>query len=155
MDHGVIIGETRQGFVCANAGVDASNVPPGYVSVLPADPDASAAALQSALTRLFGCAVAVIVSDTFGRPWREGAVNVALGVAGLVPLADCRGSCDRFGRELKSTVIAVADELAGAAELVMGKVQDTPVVIIRGAARWAGQGSGAMLRRPSSTDLFR
>lgn len=155
MERGVIISETRHGFICANAGVDASNVPAGHVSVLPDDPDRSAARIRDALVARVGCRVAVIVSDTFGRPWREGAVNVAIGVAGIDPLLDCRGQTDQFGRRLQSTVIAVADEIAGAAELVMGKAARTPVVVVRGAAEWAGDGSGAQLVRPAAMDLFR
>ena len=155
MHRGIIISETRHGFICANAGVDGSNVPPGYVTILPRDPDASAARLQSTLSARFGAVVATIVSDTFGRPWREGVINVALGVAGLRPLLDYRGQRDRFGRRLQTTIIAVADEIASAAELVMGKTKHAPVVVVRGAAEWAGQGSGAMLRRDASTDLFR
>ena len=155
MDRGLLISETRQGFVCANAGVDASNVPPGYVTVLPADPDASAERLRAALSAGFGCPIAVIVSDTFGRPWREGVVNVALGVAGLQPLLDYRSKSDGYGRPLTSTVIAVADELAGAAELVMRKAACTPVAIVRGAAEWLGNGTGQMLVRDAGRDLFR
>ena len=155
MERGIIIAETRHGFVCANAGVDASNVPPGYVTILPRDPNASAARLRDALTAILGQPVAVIVSDTFGRPWREGAVNVALGVAGLAPLADYRGRADHHGRRLQTTVIAVADELASAAELVTGKTCKTPVAVIRGAAEWHGDGSGEALVRQASTDLFR
>jgi coenzyme F420-0:L-glutamate ligase/coenzyme F420-1:gamma-L-glutamate ligase len=155
MDRGIVIAETRHGFVCANAGVDASNVPPGFVTVLPADPDASAERIRAALDAAFGCPVAVIVSDTFGRPWREGVVNVALGVAGLRPLRDYRGSTDTYGRPLTSTVIALADELASAAELVMQKTACTPVAIVRGAAAWLGEGTGRMLVREPSRDLFR
>ena len=155
MERGIIIAETRHGFVCANAGVDASNVPAGYVSLLPRDPNASAARLRATLTAMVGEPVAVIVSDTFGRPWREGAVNVALGVAGLQPLVDYRGRTDQHGRRLQTTVIAAADELAAAAELVTGKACRTPVAIVRGAAEWCGEGSGQMLLRDASTDLFR
>jgi coenzyme F420-0:L-glutamate ligase/coenzyme F420-1:gamma-L-glutamate ligase len=155
MDHGVLIAETRHGFVCANAGVDASNVPPGFVTVLPRDPDASAERLRVAVSAAFGCQVAIVVSDTFGRPWREGAVNVAVGVAGLQPLLDYRGTADTYGRPLTSTVIALADEVAGAAEIVMRKSAATPVAIVRGAAHWAGQGGGRMLVRDASRDLFR
>jgi coenzyme F420-0:L-glutamate ligase/coenzyme F420-1:gamma-L-glutamate ligase len=155
MDRGVIISETRHGFICANAGVDASNVPAGYVTVLPPDADASAERLQAALTGLTGHSVATIVADTFGRPWREGVVNVALGVAGLTPLLDCRGATDPFGRTLQSTVIAVADEIAAAAELVMGKTAGTPVAVVRGAREWLGAGSGRSLLRPASMDMFR
>jgi coenzyme F420-0:L-glutamate ligase / coenzyme F420-1:gamma-L-glutamate ligase len=155
MDRGILIVETRHGFVCANAGVDASNVEPGFVSLLPDDPDASAQRLCATLSDTFRCGIAVIVSDTFGRAWREGVVNVALGVAGLQPLLDYRGSSDTYGRALTSTVIAVADELAGAAELVMRKSAGTPVAIVRGAAEWLGSGSGRMLVRDASHDLFR
>jgi len=155
MERGIIISETAHGFVCANAGVDSSNVPPGFVTVLPRDPDESAARLRDALSARFGRRVAAIVSDTFGRPWREGVVNVALGVAGLQPLADWRGRTDSFGRALQTTVIAVADEIASAAELVMGKTAGTPVVIVRGAAEWLGDGTAALLRRHPSMDLFR
>jgi len=155
MDHGVLISETRHGFVCANAGVDASNVDAGFVTVLPDDPDASAARLRAALAAAFGCAVAVIVSDTFGRPWREGVVNVALGVSGLMPLLDYRGTVDSHGRALTSTVIALADELAGAAEIVTRKSAGTPIAIIRGAAEWTGEGNGRMLVRDARRDLFR
>jgi coenzyme F420-0:L-glutamate ligase/coenzyme F420-1:gamma-L-glutamate ligase len=155
MERGILIAETHHGFVCANAGVDASNVAPGFVTVLPADPDASAERLRIALSTRFGTPVAAIVSDTFGRPWREGFVNVALGVAGLQPLLDYRGTADSFGRPLTSTVIAVADELASAAELVTRKAAGTPVAIVRGAADWAGQGTGRMLLRDAHRDLFR
>lgn len=155
MERGIIIAETRHGFVCANAGVDASNVPAGFVTLLPNDPDASAERLRDALIGAFGRSVATIVSDTFGRPWREGVVNVALGVAGLRPLVDYRGCVDPFGRRLESTVIAIADELASAAELVMRKTAGTPVAIVRGAAEWVGKGTGRMLVRDASRDLFR
>jgi coenzyme F420-0:L-glutamate ligase/coenzyme F420-1:gamma-L-glutamate ligase len=155
MDRGVLITETRHGFVCANAGVDASNVPPGFVTVLPCDPDASAERLRAALSASCGGRVAAIVSDTFGRPWREGVVNVALGVSGLQPLVDYRGGTDSHGRVLTSTVVALADELASAAEVVTRKSAGTPVAIVRGAAEWCGQGSGRMLLRDESRDLFR
>jgi coenzyme F420-0:L-glutamate ligase / coenzyme F420-1:gamma-L-glutamate ligase len=155
MERGIIIAETRHGFVCANAGVDASNVAAGFVTTLPLDPDASAATLRAALSAAFDRRIAVIVSDTFGRPWREGAVNVALGVAGLQPLLDYRGRSDHHGRRLQTTVIAIADEIAGVAELVTGKACRTPVAIVRGAAEWAGQGVGTMLVREASIDLFR
>jgi coenzyme F420-0:L-glutamate ligase / coenzyme F420-1:gamma-L-glutamate ligase len=155
MERGIVIAETYHGFVCANAGVDASNVPPGFVTLLPRDPDASAARLRDALIGAFGASVATIVSDTFGRPWREGVVNVAIGVAGLRPLVDYRGCVDRFGRRLESTVMAIADEIASAAELVMRKTAGTPVAIVRGAAEWSGDGTGQMLVRDASRDLFR
>jgi coenzyme F420-0:L-glutamate ligase/coenzyme F420-1:gamma-L-glutamate ligase len=155
MDRGILIAETRHGFVCANAGVDGSNVAPGFVTVLPVDPDASAERLRAQLAAAFACPVAVIVSDTFGRAWREGVINVALGVSGLRPLVDYRGSADTYGRPLTSTVIALADELAGAAEIVTRKSAGTPVAIVRGAAEWMGEGSGRMLVREASRDLFR
>jgi coenzyme F420-0:L-glutamate ligase/coenzyme F420-1:gamma-L-glutamate ligase len=155
MERGILITETHHGFICANAGVDASNVEPGFVTVLPDDPDASAARLRVALMATFGCPVAVIVSDTFGRAWREGVVNVALGVAGLQPLIDYRGSADTYGRPLTSTVIALADELAAAAEIVTRKTSGTPVAVVRGAAEWAGEGNGRALVREASRDLFR
>jgi coenzyme F420-0:L-glutamate ligase/coenzyme F420-1:gamma-L-glutamate ligase len=155
MERGIIIAETRHGFVCANAGVDASNVPAGFVTLLPPDPDASAERLRDALIGAFGRSLATIVSDSFGRPWREGVVNVALGVAGLRPLVDYRGCLDPFGRRLESTVMAIADELASAAELVMRKTAGTPVAIVRGAAEWVGEGTGRMLVRDASRDLFR
>jgi coenzyme F420-0:L-glutamate ligase / coenzyme F420-1:gamma-L-glutamate ligase len=155
MERGILIAETRHGFICANAGVDASNVAPGFVTLLPQDPDASADRLRVALSAAFGCPVAVIVSDTFGRAWREGVINVALGVSGLRPLLDYRGSADSYGRPLTSTVIALADELAGAAEIVTRKSAGTPVAIARGAAEWVGGGNGRMLVRDASRDLFR
>ena len=123
--------------------------------MLPVDPDASAERLRAALSAAFGCPVAVIISDTFGRAWREGVINVALGVAGLQPLVDYRGSTDTFGRPLTSTIIALADELAAAAEIVTRKSAGTPVAIVRGAAEWAGEGNGQMLVRDASRDLFR
>lgn len=155
MDRGVIIAETRHGLVCANAGVDASNVPNGFVTTLPRDPDASAATLCAALSARLGRRVAVIVADTFGRPWREGVVNVAIGVAGLRPLDDWRGRSDRFGRPLHSTVIAIADEIASAAALVMGKASGVPIAIVRGAKEWCGEGRAAALIRPAGEDMFR
>jgi coenzyme F420-0:L-glutamate ligase / coenzyme F420-1:gamma-L-glutamate ligase len=159
MERGILIAETHHGFVCANAGVDASNVPPGFVTLLPRDPDASAERLRDSLCRAMlpgsphGCAV--IISDSFGRPWREGAVNVALGVAGLRPLLDYRGCLDPYGRRLESSVTALADELAGAAEIVMRKTARMPVAIVRGAGEWCGDGSGRQLVRDASRDLFR
>src|SRR5690606_13942914 len=119
MDRGIIIAETSHGFICANAGVDASNVGPDTVSLLPVDPDASAAALRDALAERFGVAPGVIISDSFGRPWRVGIVNVALGVAGIAPLADYRGHYDPSGYELHVSVLAIADALAAAAEAVV------------------------------------
>ena len=155
MERGVIITETRHGFVCANAGIDVSNADEGTAILLPTDPDASARALHVALSKVFACHVGVIVSDTFGRAWREGLVNVALGVAGLSALIDYRGQTDDNGKKLQATVIAVADELAAAAELVMGKSDRIPVAIIRGAKLVSRSGSGVDLIRPAEKDLFR
>jgi coenzyme F420-0:L-glutamate ligase / coenzyme F420-1:gamma-L-glutamate ligase len=155
MEKGVIVAETRHGFVCANAGVDVSNAPEGTAIVLPDDADRSARALQTGLEKAFGVHVAVIIADTFGRPWREGLVNVALGVAGMAPLVDYRGKRDASGRMLQATVIARADELASAAELVMGKADGVPVAVVRGAAAGEEAGSGRDLIRPAATDIFR
>jgi coenzyme F420-0:L-glutamate ligase/coenzyme F420-1:gamma-L-glutamate ligase len=155
MERGLIIAQTRHGFVCANAGVDVSNAEAGTAILLPENPDLSARALQSRLARTFACHVGVIVSDTFGRAWREGLVNVALGVAGLSPLLDYRGRLDANGRPLQATVIALADELAAAAELVMGKVDRIPVALIRGVKLAARSGTGADLIRAADRDLFR
>lgn len=150
----LVISRTKHGFVCAHAGVDASNVPLGVVAVLPRDPDGSAAALAARLRDLSGARVAVIISDTFGRPWRMGQTNVALGVAGLAPLRDHRGEQDTFGRTLEATVIAVADELAGAAELVMRKSDGVPAAVVRGYLDAGDPGRGADLVRPPEEDLF-
>ncbi len=151
----LVIAETRHGFVCASAGVDASNTPAdGLLVLLPVDPDASACRLRERLVHLAGVDVGVIVSDSFGRAWRQGTTDVALGVAGLAPLRDLRGTRDARGRELKTTQIAVADEIAGAAELVMGKASAIPAAIVRGVdAR--GDGSAAELVMPRERDLFR
>jgi coenzyme F420-0:L-glutamate ligase/coenzyme F420-1:gamma-L-glutamate ligase len=151
----LVIAETRHGFVCASAGVDASNAPePESVVLLPADPDASAARLRERLRELTGVEVGVIVSDSFGRAWRQGTTDVAIGVAGIRPLLDLKGVRDRVGYELHATVIAVADELAGAAELVLGKTDGVPAAVIRGVdAR--GEGSARELVMPPERDLFR
>lgn len=155
MERGVLIVETSHGYICANAGVDASNVQAGFVTLLPEDPDRSAAQIREALERQFKVQVAVIVSDTFGRPWREGLVNVALGVSGMNPFLDYRGRRDSFGRRLEATVIAVADELAGTAELVMGKTDRVPVAIVRGFNFQEAEGTGRQLIRAAERDLFR
>ena len=155
MERGVIVAQTRHGFVCANAGVDVSNTPRGMAILLPEDPDRSARTLQAQLSKAFGVAVAVIISDTFGRPWREGLVNVALGVAGFAPLFDYRGKLDGCGKKLRATVIAVADEIASAAELVMGKALRVPVAVVRGLRIAEHSGSGRDLIRSPETDLFR
>jgi coenzyme F420-0:L-glutamate ligase/coenzyme F420-1:gamma-L-glutamate ligase len=157
MDRGVIVSETAHGFVCANAGVDASNVAPETVCLLPVDPDASAAKLREALAARFGIAPGVVVSDSFGRPWRVGIVNVAIGVAGLPPLADYRGQTDAAGYELHVSVLAIADELAAAAELVMNKLDARPVVLVRGyhPPVDAPPGTGRDLILDPARDLFR
>lgn len=151
----LVISETRHGFVCASAGVDASNAKgPGTVILLPLDPDASARALRERLHELTGVAPGVIVSDSFGRAWRQGTTDVALGVAGLTPLRDLRGTQDGQGYELRSTMIAIVDEIAGAAELVMGKANGVPAAIVRGIdAR--GDGRAVDLVMPRERDLFR
>ena len=153
----VLIVETRQGYVCANAGIDHSNVTgdEGEVLLLPEDCDRSAACLREGLAARGAPDMGVIVADTFGRPWRTGIVNVALGVAGLAPLIDYRGRPDDHGRILQATVVAVADELAAAAELVMGKVSRVPAVVVRGWSTAAPPGTGRDLIRPAEQDLFR
>lgn len=155
MDSGRFIVETHHGLVCANAGVDTSNVPPGWVSLLPSDPDGSARRLQEEIAQQTGRQVAVIISDTFGRPWREGLTNVAIGVAGFRPLLDYRGQLDVYGQRLSATVIATADELAAAAELVMGKTTRRPAAIIRHFSWLPQPGRAAELIRPPEKDLFR
>jgi len=154
MERGVIISRTRHGFVCANAGVDVSNIPDGTALLLPEDPDRSACILQEQLARAFGVHVAVIISDTFGRPWREGLVNVALGVAGMAPLVDYRGQREAHGKMLQATVIALADELAAASGLVMGKLNRAPAAVLQGLATSPGRGSGRDLIRLPEKDLF-
>lgn len=151
----VLITETRHGYVCANSGVDHSNVPgDDMLALLPEDPDASANALRTRLHDLTGVEVAVIVSDTFGRPWRIGIVNVALGVAGMPAALDLRGKPDDVGKSLSATVLAIADDVAAAAGIVMGKTARVPVVVVRGL-ELEGKGSGRDLIRPAAEDLFR
>jgi len=151
----VLITETRHGYVCANSGVDHSNVgAAGMVTLLPLDPDASAERLRSGLRRLTGVDVGVIISDTFGRPWRMGIVNVALGLAGLPALVDLRGTDDDSGLPLHATVLAIADDIAASAGLAMGKTARTPAVVVRGLTVH-GAGSGRDLIRPAEEDLFR
>jgi coenzyme F420-0:L-glutamate ligase / coenzyme F420-1:gamma-L-glutamate ligase len=153
--HALIV-ETQHGFVCANAGVDRSNVPgDDVVTLLPKDPDRSARILAAALRKHTGKTLAVIISDTFGRPWRLGLTNVAIGAAGLPALLDLRGTRDRSGKPLHATILAVADELAAAAGLLMGKAGGTPVVVIRGYRFRPVQQSAASIIRPASEDLFR
>lgn len=156
LDRGVLVVETHHGLVCANAGVDQSNVPgDGVVALLPRDPDASARALRKALEDRAGCRLAVIIADTFGRPWREGLVNVAVGVSGVASLRDYRGQKDPYGFTLVGTQMALADEVASAAELVMGKVDGVPAALVRGLRRPEGEGSAADLLRPPERDIFR
>jgi coenzyme F420-0:L-glutamate ligase/coenzyme F420-1:gamma-L-glutamate ligase len=152
----VLITETRHGFVCANAGIDASNVgPEGTVCLLPEDPDRSAQEIRQGIRQRTGTDVAVIVSDTFGRAWREGHTNVAVGIAGMLPFVDYVGQVDPFGYELRVSTLAVADELAGAAELVMGKLDGVPVAIVRGYDYPRGKGTARQMVRPKENDLFR
>lgn len=153
--HALIV-ETHHGFVCANAGVDRSNVPgDDVVTLLPRDPDGSARLLAAALHSRTGKSLAVIISDTFGRPWRLGLTNVAIGAAGVPTLLDLRGTSDRAGRPLHATILAVADELAAAAGLLMGKASGTPVVVIRGFRYRPVLQPAASIIRPASEDLFR
>jgi coenzyme F420-0:L-glutamate ligase/coenzyme F420-1:gamma-L-glutamate ligase len=152
----VLIVETRQGYICANAGVDHSNVPgEDRVTLLPEDADGSALELRERLHALCGCELGVVIADTFGRPWRVGIENVALGLSGLPALVDYRGQPDDWGKELHATVVAVADELAAAGELVMGKTARVPVAIVRGYHPEAPSGRGRDLIRPREHDLFR
>ena len=155
MDKGVVITETHHGWICANAGVDQSNVDADTVALLPEDPDGSARGIRDGVHALTGAEVAVIIADTFGRPWREGLTNVAIGLAGLAALRDYIGMPDSAGRPLQMTMLAVADELASAAEIVMGKLDRIPAAIVRGVRFEPGDaGSKALLRDPAR-DLFR
>ena len=158
MANGVIITETQHGFVCANGGIDASNVGPAsgsVVTLLPVDPDASAARIRAAIRDALGVDLPVIVSDSFGRPWRWGIVDVAIGVSGIAPLEDLRGSPDADGRVMRSTVRAVADEIASAAELALGKSAGRPVALVRGANPARGEGTIREALIPGEMDLFR
>lgn len=158
MANGVLITETAHGFICANGGVDASNVGPrsgAIVLLLPKDPDASAAAIRAAIRAIVGVDLAVIVSDSFGRPWRWGITDVAIGVSGIAPTEDLRGTPDADGRIMRSTIRAVADEIASAAELALGKVGGRPVALVRGAAPNRRESSIHELLIPASSDLFR
>jgi coenzyme F420-0:L-glutamate ligase/coenzyme F420-1:gamma-L-glutamate ligase len=151
----LVIAETEHGFVCASAGVDRSNTPgEGWVVLLPKDPDASAARIRDGLAARFSVQPAVIVSDSFGRAWRQGTTDVAIGVAGMSPLLDLRGTKDARGRKLEATVIAIADELGGAAELVLGKASGVPAALVRGYEIPVGDGSAQELVMPPERDLF-
>jgi coenzyme F420-0:L-glutamate ligase/coenzyme F420-1:gamma-L-glutamate ligase len=152
----LIISETRHGFVCANAGIDLSNIPDGQAALLPVDPDRSARRIRDGIRAHAGVDVGVIVSDTFGRAWRVGLTDVAIGVAGLAAVVDLRGQSDAHGRELQVTEIALADEIAGAAELVKGKAAQVPAAVVRGLdPEWFREGSARELVRPPAEDLFR
>lgn len=158
-ERSVLIVETRHGFVCANAGIDSSNVPePDAVCLLPEDPDASARRLRAEVAAASGARIGVVVADSFGRAWRLGQVEVAIGCAGLAPLDDWRGRTDASGRQLEATVIAIADEAAGAADLVRDKAAGVPAAVVRGLGHHIGAEDGpgaAALRRPAEEDLFR
>lgn len=151
----LIIAETKHGFICANAGVDRSNAEPGTMILLPEDPDRSARRIKHRLDHEFGIDLAVIISDTFGRPWRRGLTDVAIGVAGFNPILDLVGTTDWSGYVLDVTEVSVADELASAADLVMGKASGVPAALIRGYTVPAGEGTGSQLVRPPEEDLFR
>lgn len=151
----LIIAETKHGFICANAGVDRSNAAPGTVVLLPEDPDRSAHRIRARLETRYEAKLGVVISDTFGRPWRRGLTDVAIGVSGVSALVDLRGTKDRSGRELEVTEIAIADELAAAADLVMGKASGIPGALIRGFTGPLGEGRAADLIRPVDEDLFR
>lgn len=153
--HGVIITETRQGFVCANSGVDRSNVPDGQASLLPADPDASAKQIRESLEKSTKTELGVIVTDTFGRPWRKGQTDVAIGCSGINPLNSYRGKKDRHGYELRVTEPSLADEIAGAAELASGKLTGVPVVLVRGVRFSRGEGGVRSMLMDRDRDLFR
>lgn len=153
----LIIAETSHGWICANAGIDLSNIETGKAALLPIDSDRSSRRIKDAIKHRFGVDVAVIVSDTFGRPWRRGLTDVAIGCAGIFPIADLRGTTDSLGRELQVTEVCIIDELAGAADLVMGKAANVPVAICRGVdPSWLGEGAAQdTLPRHPSEDLFR
>lgn len=151
----LIIAQTKHGFVCANAGVDRSNADPGTVVLLPDDPDRSAHRIRTRLEQMLGVDIPVVISDTFGRPWRRGLTDIAIGVSGLMPILDLRGTTDWTGRELDVTEVAVADEIAAAADLVMGKASGVPAALVRGYEGPRGEGRGSELVRPVDEDLFR
>jgi coenzyme F420-0:L-glutamate ligase/coenzyme F420-1:gamma-L-glutamate ligase len=156
MDRGIIISETFHGLVCANAGIDQSNVGDGRVTLLPVDPDASADRLRTALSAANdGIRIGIVITDTHGRAWREGQINLAIGVAGVEALRHFEGQVDPTGYELRVTQLATADELASAGELVMGKVDRVPAALVRGLDRALGQGSAQELVRPAVNDMFR
>jgi coenzyme F420-0:L-glutamate ligase/coenzyme F420-1:gamma-L-glutamate ligase len=151
----LIITTTRHGFICANAGVDRSNVASGKAVMLPHDPDRSAHRIRTRMERATGCRLAVIVSDTFGRPWRRGLTDVAIGVSGMAAIDDLRGTTDAYGRILDVTEVAVVDEIAAAADLVMGKATSTPAAVVRGFVWDRSDGRAIDLVRPAGEDMFR
>jgi coenzyme F420-0:L-glutamate ligase/coenzyme F420-1:gamma-L-glutamate ligase len=156
MDHGVLITETKHGFICANSGVDASNVPgEDILCLLPKDPDVSADRIREAIRQRTGYTVAVIISDTFGRPWRDGTTDIAIGTAGIDPLKDYRGEADQSGRTLRVSMAAIADEVTGAAELVTRKNQAIPVTLVRGYQYEESTSGSETLIRDASLDMFR
>jgi coenzyme F420-0:L-glutamate ligase / coenzyme F420-1:gamma-L-glutamate ligase len=155
LESGIIITETRHGFVCANSGVDESNLPPGFASMLPENPDRSASEFAQKISAKSGKKIAVIISDTFGRPFREGQTNVAIGVAGIKPLDDYEGKADTYGRTMRVTKIAQIDELCGAAELVMKKTKNCPFAVIRNFEYDSSDDTIQTLIRSKNTDLFR
>ncbi len=151
----LVITETRHGYICANAGVDRSNMPKGWLALLPHDPDRSAHRLRTKIHQATGAVVAVVISDTFGRPWRRGLTDVAIGIAGLPALVDYRGTTDTFDRTLTVTEVALVDEVAAAADLVMGKANGVPLAVVRGLEYPAGEGRATDLVRPADEDMFR
>jgi coenzyme F420-0:L-glutamate ligase/coenzyme F420-1:gamma-L-glutamate ligase len=153
--HGVLITETKHGFVCANSGIDVSNVKSGYAALLPLDPDASSRRIRKTLERATGRRLAVIVTDTFGRPWREGQIDLAIGCSGIAPTQSLAGKTDPFGYVLRVTQPAVVDEVAAAAELVMSKLSLVPVAVVRGVKYRRGESGVRSMVRKSSLDLFR
>jgi coenzyme F420-0:L-glutamate ligase/coenzyme F420-1:gamma-L-glutamate ligase len=150
----LVIAQTRHGFICANAGVDRSNVAEGYALLLPMDPDRSAHRLRTLITRAAGVDIGVVITDTFGRPWRRGLVDVAIGVSGVTAIVDLKGTTDTHGNELNVTEVNVVDEIAAAADLVMGKATGIPVAIVRGLSL-SGNGRATDIVRPANEDLFR
>lgn len=151
----LVITETHHGFICANAGVDRSNMPRGFLALLPRDPDRSAQRLRTKIRRATGAKIAVVITDTFGRPWRKGLTDVAIGVAGMPALVDYRGTTDTFGRVLTVTEVALVDEVAAAADLVMGKAKGVPLAVVRGLEYPAGEGRATDLVRSADEDMFR
>jgi coenzyme F420-0:L-glutamate ligase/coenzyme F420-1:gamma-L-glutamate ligase len=151
----LVITETHHGFICANAGVDRSNMPRGFLALLPRDPDRSAQKLRTKIRRAAGAEIAVVITDTFGRPWRKGLTDVAIGVAGMPALVDYRGTTDTFGRALTVTEVALVDEVAAAADLVMGKAKGVPLAVVRGLEYPAGEGRATDLVRSADEDMFR